>query len=238
MPKSAKSTRARMSAEKLFPSLKATPPNKGARPKDYKSPFASEDSNVQRTRHHTERPFKDDFEQLRESEEDAAHVVTVPRGIEIPTGYDSIDHVREAMRRAWRIEWGNFELHTVDISLPHGWQVTGPKEGPHHIVDQSGTPRAGFDNRHALSTLHLLTRYWIDQEFHPKDRYCQLLVRDRAYGIVLEKSYWAPEAGTEHPEWLRIQSWMDQHCPNHRDPLQEWEDCEENNDQWIDLVEH
>ncbi|MFK4448483.1 hypothetical protein ABH944_008549 [Caballeronia udeis] len=234
MSKSGKSKRARLAAERLFPELEVTPVSAEAGAGS-EAPF---ERDRQRISLRPERPFGDDFAWLKESddEDDAASIVTLPRGIEVPTGYDSVDHVREALRRAWRIEWGNFEANTVDISLPYGWTVNSPKEGPFNIIDRSGVPRATYD-RSPHAKLHLLTCCWLDQELHPNDGYCRLVVRDRESSSILESSCWTPETGKDHPEWSRMQAWMDQHCPHYEDPLRGWEDCEENNDRWLDPIE-
>ncbi|WP_157648405.1 hypothetical protein [Burkholderia ubonensis] len=201
------------------------------------SPFGRDDGSSPLRSERIERPFGDDFAWLRESDEfEETSIVRLPRGIEVPKGYDSIDHVREAMRRAWRVEWGNFEPNSVEMLLPYRWKAIGPEGGPINIVDGSGIPRATYD-RTLNAKLRLLTCCYVDQEFHPKDGHCRLVVMYRESGLIVETSYWAPEAGEKHPEWPRVQAWVSRNFPNYEDPLRCWEDCEENNENWVDPTE-
>lgn len=211
--KSDKSRRARLQAEALFSGLKKT-----------------ESSAVTRSQN----PFGDggyEQDEVDDQDEDIFRLVPFPRAIEVPPGYESVDHVREAMRRACRIEWHAFHTDTVDVSLPHDWGLHKPDGGAIEVISPCGT-RAIF-GRAAKAEIRLLSRYRLDSQEDPKDRHSRVVVRDYDRGgAVLESSYYASQSGPSHPEWNRLKAWLDKEFPLHRDPLRYWEDCEENIKTW------
>jgi hypothetical protein len=178
---------------------------------------------------HQSNPFGNDFADRIELDEDIAdQIFTIPRAIELPPSYESVEHLRDAMARAWSVEWGNFEASTVDILLPGYWGVTSSREGRFQLCGTYGV-RATWDRSPEMK-VRLLTRYWVDQKFDPKDGHCQLVVRDRQMdSTVLHWSYWYPQSGENHPQWVEMHAWLADYCPEWEDPLLHWEDCEENN---------
>ncbi|MBR7969076.1 hypothetical protein [Burkholderia cenocepacia] len=232
MSKGEKSKRARARADRLFRDVNNTVAAREIEPVVRVDSNDTTESGYRST--HLSNPFGNDFADRIELDEDvAARIFTIPRGLAIPSGYESAEDVREAMRRAWGVEWGNFEANTVDILLPPGWTVQGSKEGRFQLHGEYGV-RATWD-RSADPKVSLLTRYFIDQKFDSKDNHCQLVVLDRQYELRRRHwSYWYPQSGKNHPQWDEMHNWLAEYCPGYEDPLRHWEDCEENNDRWLE----
>jgi hypothetical protein len=176
-------------------------------------------------------PFGNDFAERIESDEDVIEqIFTIPRALELPPGYESVDHLREAMCRAWGVEWGNFETSTVDILLPDGWGVVESGKGRFMICGGYVGFRAAWD-RAPDAKVKLVTRYGIEQKFDPKDSHCQLIAVDRQMDSkVIHWSYWYPQSGENHPQWDEMHAWISDYCPGWKDPLLHWDDCERNNE--------
>lgn len=229
MSKRSNSSRRWRRADGLFPGLKSSKPVRARRVQ--KQVPVNDDLETKPV--HQSNPFGNDFAERIELDPDfAKQIFTIPRSIEIPSCYESVDHIREAMRRAWGVEWGNYEAHTVDIVLPYDFGVDQSKEGRVQIWSNYGV-RATWD-RSPDAKVRLLTRYFVDQKFHPKDNHCQLVVRDRQMdNTILHWSYWYLQSGESHPQWAEMHEWLAEYCPEHADPLLHWEDCEERNEQWL-----
>jgi len=81
-------------------------------------------------------------------------LITLPIGIELPAGYESVRHMREAMARAWRVKWVRETENEVVGEFPEGWTAVRPESGPIEVEIRPGwsapctggprTPSSGF----------------------------------------------------------------------------------------------
>lgn len=182
-------------------------------------------------------PFGDDFSWREELDEDDSNIVSVPRSVELPPGYESVEHLRQAVRRAWQVEWGNFTRDKVELCLPSRWKLVRAKNETSSIVDDTGSERAVF-GRGTQNRLRLLPRYWIADKVSPKDGYIQLVVRDRQLDSTpVESSIsWERQGGQNHSQWPVMVAWLEKNYPDHQDPLMCWDDCERHNEIPVDPV--
>jgi len=208
MIKKGKRRLTRRDADGLFPDLNKTGSGLASRPAN---------------------PFGDDpFERVEEKAEEYEIVrsYALPAPMELPPGYESLDHMREAMKRAWRIEWIRVNQTSAEVRLPAGWGVDRSLDGMLRIYHAGVVRAEAVLTERAL--LRVLPRYRLVSDFHADD-HCRLVIRDREYNdSILEESFWAPESGLNHPEWRRMTELLDKMFPDHRDPLRYWEDCEDN----------
>jgi hypothetical protein len=156
------------------------------------------------------------------------NLITLPKTIALPAGYESVSHMREAMVRAWRVKWMRESKNEVVTEFPEGWKAVRPESGPIELRDPSGVVRALYGWA-TDAELNILPRYLVESQANSSSGLGSLLVRDRGNGRILERSsIWSAQTGTNHPDWSRLSAWLDAHFPQHRDPLRYWEDCEEN----------
>ena len=178
-------------------------------------------------------PFEDGvFEEVDRVDEESKlwkdNLVTLPAAIELPHGYDSVSHVRDAMQRAWRVKWVREGKNEVVTEFPEGWTAVRPESGPTELRDPTGVVRALYGWAEDAE-LRILPRYLVESQANSSNGLGSLLVRDRESGQILERSStWSAQTGTNHPDWARLSAWLDKQYPLHRDPLQYWEDCEKN----------
>src|SRR3954447_12879357 len=155
-------------------------------------------------------------------------LITLPIGIELPAGYESVRHMREAMARAWRVKWVRETENEVVAEFPEGWTAVRPESGPIEVRDPSGVVRAMYGWAKDAE-LRILPRYLVEPQANSSSGLASLLVRDRGTGRVLERSStWSAQTGANHPDWSRLSTWLNVRYPQHRDPLRYWEDCEAN----------
>jgi hypothetical protein len=137
------------------------------------------------------------------------------------------------MERGWRVKWvreGNNELVT---EFPEGWAAVRPETGPVELRDSAGIVR-GVYGWAEDAELRILPRYRVESQSNSTSGLGSLLVRDRAKGQILERSSnWSAQTGTNHPDWTRLSVWLDLRYPQHRDPFQYWQDCEENSENGV-----
>jgi len=156
------------------------------------------------------------------------NLITLPKAIVLPAGYESKSHMREAMVRAWRVKWMRESENEVVTEFPEGWKAVRPESGPIELRDPSGVVRALYGWA-ADAELKILPRYLVESQANSSSGLGSLVVRDRGNGRILERSsIWSAQTGTNHPDWSRLSAWLDSRYPQHRDPLRYWEDCEEN----------
>ncbi|MGY6179221.1 hypothetical protein [Paraburkholderia strydomiana] len=155
-------------------------------------------------------------------------LITLPMSIELPTGYESVSRLREAMARAWRVKWVREGKNEVLAEFPEGWTAVRPETGPIELRDPSGVVRALYGWA-TDAELRILPRYVVESQANRSSGLGSLLVRDRGTGQILERSStWSARTGTNHPDWTRLSAWLSSRYPQHHDPLRYWEDCEEN----------
>ncbi|MFM0197488.1 hypothetical protein [Paraburkholderia strydomiana] len=156
------------------------------------------------------------------------NLITLPMSIELPAGYESVSHMREAMARAWRVKWVREGKNQVVAEFPEGWTAVRPESGPIELRDPSGVVRALYGWA-ADAELRILPRYLVESQANSSSGLGSLLVRDRANGQILERSStWSARTGSSHPDWARLSAWLGSRYPQHDDPLRYWEECEEN----------
>jgi hypothetical protein len=156
------------------------------------------------------------------------NLITLPKAIVLPAGYESVTHMREAMVRAWRVKWMRESENEVVTEFPEGWKAVRPDSGPIELRDPSGVVRALYGWA-ADAELNILPRYRVESQANSSSGLGSLLVRDRGNGRILERSsIWSAQTGTNHPDWSRLCAWLDARFPQHRDPLRYWDDCEKN----------
>ncbi len=210
--KNGKPKRTRQEAERLFEGL----------------PHASVRSTSRPTN-----PFeKGVFEEVERIDEESKlwkdNLVTLPVAVELPAGYASVSHVREAMERAWRVKWVREGKDEVVAEFPEGWSAVRPESGPIELRDATGAVRALYGWAEDAE-LRILPRYLVESQANSSSGLGSLLVRDRENGQILERSsIWSAQTGTNHPDWTRLSAWLDKQYPRHRDPLRLWTDCEYN----------
>ncbi|AJZ60432.1 hypothetical protein OI25_2793 [Paraburkholderia fungorum] len=156
------------------------------------------------------------------------NLVTLPAAIELPPGYESASHVRDAMERAWRMKWVRESGNEVVAEFPEGWAAARPPSGAVELKDATGVVRAVYGWA-GDAEVRLLPRYRVETQENSSSGLGSLLVRDRESGQILERSStWSAKTGTNHPDWARLSAWLDTQYPLHRDPLRLWTDCEAN----------
>jgi hypothetical protein len=156
------------------------------------------------------------------------NLITLPKAIELPAGYESASRMRESMVRAWRVKWVREEKTEVVTEFPEGWTAVRPDSGPIELRDPSGVIRALYGWAKDAE-LKILPRYLVESQANGSNGLGSLLVRDRGTGQILERSsIWSAQTGTNHPDWARLSTWLNTRYPDHRDPLRYWEDCEKN----------
>ena len=155
-------------------------------------------------------------------------LITLPMAIELPAGYESVSHMRDAMARAWRVKWVREGKNEVVTEFPEGWTAVRPESGPIELRDPSGVVRALYGWAEDAE-LRILPRYLVESQANSSSGLGSLLVRDRGSGQILERSsIWSAQTGTDHPDWTSLSAWLKLRYPQHHDPLRYWEDCEEN----------
>ncbi|BBU30531.1 hypothetical protein BTHE68_42650 [Burkholderia sp. THE68] len=180
-----------------------------------------------------ENPFGPDASDVVKRVEDEStlwkdNLITLPVAIELPSGYDSVSRMREAIARALRVKWVREGKDEVVAEFPEGWTMIRPGSGPCELRDPSGVVRALFGwARNA--ELRILPRYLIESQTNSSNGLGSVLVRDRGNGRILERSsIWSARTGTNHPDWTKLAAWLDSRYPDHHDPLRYWDDCEKN----------
>ncbi|KXU84565.1 hypothetical protein CR51_41135 [Caballeronia megalochromosomata] len=202
----------RQDAERLFEGLPASNVRASSRPEN---PFGPEVSNVVKRVEDESTLWKD-------------NLVTLPLAIELPPGYASVARMREAMARAWRMRWVREEKGEVVAEFPEGWTAVRPTSGPIELRDASGTVRAVYGWAKDAE-VRVLPRYLIESQANGSNGLGSVLIRDRGNGRILERSStWSARTGVNHPDWAKLEAWLDLRYPDHRDPLRYWEDCEDN----------
>lgn len=163
------------------------------------------------------------------------NLITLPVAVEVPAGYESVSRLREVMERAWRLKWVREGKNEVVTEFPEGWAAVRPESGPIELRDPAGVVRALYGWAEDAE-LRILPRYLVESQANSSSGLGSLVVRDRENGQTLERSAtWSAQAGTNHPDWVRLTAWLDASYPQHRDPLQYWGDCEENIESWVEL---
>ncbi|WP_027800689.1 hypothetical protein [Paraburkholderia dilworthii] len=156
------------------------------------------------------------------------NLITLPMSIELPAGYESLSRMREAMARAWRVKWVREGQNEVVAEFPEGWTAVRPENGPIELRDPSGVVRALYGWA-TDAELRILPRYLVEPQANSSSGLGSLLVRDRATGQILERSStWSARTASSHPDWARLLAWLRLRYPLHEDPLEYWEDCNEN----------
>ncbi|AME25603.1 MULTISPECIES: hypothetical protein [Burkholderiaceae] len=211
--KKGKTKLTRQDAERLFEGLPAGDARASSRPEN---PFEAGVFDVVKRVDDETRLWKD-------------NLITLPTAIELPAGYDSASHLREAMTRSLRVKWVREGASEIVAEFPEGWTAVRPDSGPIELRDSSGVVRALYGWAKDAE-LRVLPRYQVESQTNSSSGLGSLLIRDRAIGQVLERSsIWSAQTGTNHPDWTRLSAWLTARYPKHRDPLRYWEDCEENN---------
>lgn len=156
------------------------------------------------------------------------NLVTLPVGIELPAGYETVSGIREAMARAWRMKWVREGNNEVVAEFPEGWTAVRPQSGPIELRDASGVVRALYGWAEDAE-VRILPRYLVESQSNSSNGLSSLVVRDRENNRILERSsIWSAKTGTNHPDWSRLSVWLNSNYPQHLDPLRYWKDCEEN----------
>jgi hypothetical protein len=207
--KTGKTKLTRHDAERLFEGLPSRNVKVSGRPEN---PFeAREFDEVERVDNET-KLWKD-------------NLITLPMAVELPIGYESVSHVREAMAKAWRARWVREGKNEVVAEFPEGWTAVRPESGPTELRDSTGVVRAVYGWAEDAE-LRILPRYLIESQTNSSSGLGSLVVRDRLNGQVLERSsIWSAQTGTNHPDWSRLSAWLNLNYPQYRDPLRYWEDC-------------
>ena len=180
-----------------------------------------------------ENPFGDELFDVPKRADDEAKLwkdslITLPIGIELPAGYESVPRMREEMARAWRVKWVRETANEIVTEFPEGWTAVRPESGPIELRDPSGVVRAVY-GWSKDAELRILPRYLVESQANSSSGLGSLLVRDRGNGQVLERSsIWSAQTGANHPDWSRLSTWLNVRYPQHRNPLRYWEDCEAN----------
>lgn len=180
-----------------------------------------------------ENPFEAGaFDEIERVDEESKlwkdNLVTLPKAIELPPGYESVARMRDALQRAWRVKWLREAKNEVVTDFPEGWSASRPASGPIELRDPAGVVRALYGWA-ADAELRVLPRYLVESQANSSNGLGSLLVRDRQNGQILERSsLWSAQTGTNHPDWARLSAWLDKQYPQHRDPLRYWQDCEDN----------
>jgi hypothetical protein len=157
-----------------------------------------------------------------------ANLITLPVAIELPQGYQSVSQIREAMTRALHVRWVRDGKDEVVAEFPEGWAVVRPSNGPIELRDASSIIRALYGWAKGAE-LRILPRYVIESQSNSTNGMASVLIRDRETGKILERSSnWSARTGTNHPDWVTLDAWLDSRYPDHHDPLRYWRDCEEN----------
>ncbi|KAK48046.1 hypothetical protein BG58_36200 [Caballeronia jiangsuensis] len=202
----------RQDAERLFEGLPPSNAKVSSRPEN---PFGPAASDVVKRVEDESALWKDSL-------------ITLPIAIELPAGYASVARLREAVTRAWRVKWVRETKDEVVADFPDGWTAVRPKSGPIELRDPSGVVRGVFGWAKDAE-LRILPRYLIESQANGSNGLGSVLIRDRGNGRILERSStWSARTGVNHPDWHKLEAWLDQRYPDHRDPLRYWDDCEEN----------
>jgi hypothetical protein len=202
----------RHDAERLFEGLPAGKVSVSSRPVN---PFEGEVFDVVKRVDDENKLWKD-------------NLITLPMAIELPACYESADHMREAIQRAWRVKWVRAGKNEVVTEFPEGWTAVRPENGPIELRDPAGVVRALYGWAEDAE-LRILPRYLVESQANSSSGLGSLLVRDRGNGQILERSsIWSAQTGANHPDWTRLSQWLSLRYPEHRDPLRYWEDCEDN----------
>jgi hypothetical protein len=206
---SEKSRRARRAAESLFSGLQTEGSTSASRPAN---------------------PFDNDpFEAVGMPAETRDELVTLPPEIELPPGYEDAAHMRDALARAWRMDWIKVGKDASVVRLPVGWGADRSVDGMLRICCRAVVRAEGRLVEGAA--LRILPRFYLQSEFHSSDDRCRIVIRDRdSNNGVLKDSFWDTRSGPNHPQWKFLSEWLDKEYPLHRDPLRYWEDCEDNLD--------
>jgi hypothetical protein len=181
-----------------------------------------------------ENPFEAGaFNEVERIDEEAKlwkdNLITLPMAVELPSGYESLTLLREAMARAWCVRWVREGKNEVVSEFPEGWTSVRPGNGPLELRDPSGVVRALYGWAQDAE-LRILPRYVVESQANSSSGLGSLLVRDRADGQILERSSnWSAQTGIHHPDWTTLSAWLKSRYPHHHDPLRYWEDCEKNN---------
>ncbi|MFM0041222.1 hypothetical protein PQQ99_01850 [Paraburkholderia sediminicola] len=211
--KNGKPKRTRQDADNLFPDLQQSGTHLASRPDN---PFGEKVSEPIARRDRDEASLWKD------------NLVTLPTAIELPPGYQSVPHVRQAMEKAWRMKWVRESGNEVVAEFPEGWAAIRPPSGAVELRDATGVVRAVYGWAEDAE-VRLLPRYRVESQANSSSGLGSLVVRDRENGNILERSsIWSAQTGTNHPDWARLSAWLDKQYPGHRDPLRLWADCEDN----------
>ncbi|MFM0730955.1 hypothetical protein PQQ52_10745 [Paraburkholderia sediminicola] len=211
--KNGKPKRTRQDADNLFPDLQHSGTHLASRPDN---PFGEKVAAPIARRERDEASLWKD------------NLVTLPAAIELPPGYKSVPHVREAMEKAWRMKWVRESGNEVVAEFPEGWAAIRPPSGAVELRDATGVVRAVYGWAEDAE-VRLLPRYRVESQANSSSGLGSLVVRDRENGNILERSsIWSAQTGTNHPDWARLSTWLDKQYPGHRDPLRLWADCEDN----------
>ena len=209
MMRKGKPKRTRRDADQLFPDLPRTDSTSASRPAN---PFGDD-------------PFRRAEEKAEEYE--IVRSYSLPAAMELPPGYESIDHMREDMARAWKMQWIRVNQTSAEVRLPAGWGVDQSLDGMLRVYGV-GVVRAECVIAPG-AVLRVLPRYRLTSDFHDDDDYCRLVIRDRdRKDSVVEESFWDAKSGPNHPEWKRMSELIDKMFPGHRDPMMYWDDCRAN----------
>lgn len=202
-----KSKRARRAAESLFGDLPGTSSTAASRPSN---------------------PFGDDpFVNPSSATSTGDALVTLPAETELPPGYADAAAMRDALARAWRMDWVKIGKGECVVRLPVGWVADKSVDGVLRIKNDGIVRAQGRLVEGA--TLQILPRYYLKAEFHESNDHCRIVVRDRGRAnAVLKDSFWDTRSGPNHPQWKILSDWLDSQYPDHRDPLRYWDDCEAN----------
>lgn len=202
---SEKSSRARRAAESLFGPSPTSGTTKTNRPAN---------------------PFDDHFADSGTVAPAQDELVTLPGQIELPPGYQDVAQMRDALARAWRMDWVKTGKDASVVRLPVGWGADRSVDGVLRIYSAGVTRAEGKLVEGAV--LRILPRYYMKAEFHASDDHCRIVIFDRHRNSILKDSFWDTRSGPNHPQWKLLSDWLDQAYPQHRDPLRYWEDCEDN----------
>lgn len=137
-------------------------------------------------------PFEDGvFEEVVRIDEESKlwkdNLVTLPAAIELPHGYESAPHVRDAMQRAWRVKWVRKSKNEIVTEFPEGWAAVRPESGPIELRDPAGVVRALYGWAEDAE-FRILPRYLVESQANSSSGLGSLLVRDRESGQILERS--------------------------------------------------
>jgi hypothetical protein len=202
----------RRDADGLFPELQQSGSRLASRPDN---PFGDEGSRT------TDRRDRDEASLWKDN------LVTLPIGVELPPGYASVQQVRDAMEKAWRMKWVRESGNEIVAEFREGWAAVRPASGAVELRDATGVVRAVYGWA-GDAELRILPRYRVESQANSSSGLGSLVVRDRENGQILERSStWSAQSGTNHPDWTRLSTWLDKQFPLHRDPLRLWTDCED-----------